>query len=332
MNSFSLIEASTVDAIATLADIDPTYLSDVSTTDVITSVHGAITEQMKDSLPSCVFWSYNDSNLLPEKVDLASFASNPNICLPLKQMFALADFTDIQADVTEAQGKTNGLKNLLNRVATRTTEHMHRVWKEHKGIQFQVVPDGTNISVAIKDTHNEYDLSRRSDGFKRFITFLLLISAKAKTADLENTLYLHDEPEAGLHPSGARYLRDELIKIAEKNYVVYSTHSIFMIDKENVGRHLIVKKDKEITTAVKASSSTINDEEVVYNALGYSVFETLKPQNIIFEGWRDKKLFQVAVALHKKSVLQRSNFKFGFLNLHNFLVYSDFMCKASCSL
>lgn len=34
----------------------------------------------------------------------------------------------------------------------------------------------------------------------------------------------------------------------------------------------------------------------MFNALNYTVFDILKKDNIIFEGWRDKKLFQVAMS------------------------------------
>ena len=67
-----------------------------------------------------------------------------------------------------------------------------------------------------------------------------------------------------------------------------------MIDKEDVGRHIIVKKDREQTILTPVDDSNIVDEEVIFNALNYSVFENLKKNNIVFEGWRDKKLFQVA--------------------------------------
>jgi len=126
--------------------------------------------------------------------------------------------------------------------------------------------------------------------------FLLLVSVRVKKGLLNNALILIDEPSISLHPTGERFLRDELIKISEKNFVIYSTHSIFMIDGENIGRHLKIEKRKEITTISEINESNIMDEEVVYNALGYSIFENLKKRNIIFEGWRDKKLFQVAMS------------------------------------
>jgi len=106
---------------------------------------------------------------------------------------------------------------------------------------------------------------------------------------------LIDEPDLWLHPSGARFLRDELIKISENNYVVYSSHSIFMIDRSCINRHYIVEKEKEITQIKIANESNVVKEEVIYNALGFSFFESLKSKNILFEGWLDEKLFEKAM-------------------------------------
>jgi hypothetical protein len=57
-----------------------------------------------------------------------------------------------------------------------------------------------------------------------------------------------------------------------------------------------VKKDSEITSIEVAEDSNIADEEVIYKALGHSVFAILKENNLILEGWKDKRLFQVSLA------------------------------------
>lgn len=118
-----------------------------------------------------------------------------------------------------------------------------------------------------------------------------MISAKVKADYLFGSLIIIDEPDIGLHPSGIQFLREELIKISKHNTVVIATHSIFMIDKDRIGRHLIVKKDKEETSILSDYTSDMLDEEVIYRALGYSLFDLLKKQNIIFEGWTDKHAF-----------------------------------------
>ena len=50
------------------------------------------------------------------------------------------------------------------------------------------------------------------------------------------------------------------------------------------------------------------DEEGLYNAIGYSIFSSLKEKNIIFEGWRDKQLFKIALSSEKLDESVKSKF------------------------
>jgi hypothetical protein len=252
---------------------------------------------LESKIPACVYWTYEDRFLLPANVLIDEFSSDPDTCIPLREMFRLADIHDVKKEISSAAARGNNhLRNLLERVADRATTHIRGIWKEYKSISIKLELNGSGIDASIVDHFNRYNFADRSDGFKRFVSFLLVISARARTNSLRNTLILVDEAEIGLHPSGVKYLREELKRIAENNYVVVSTHSTFMIDRETIGRHLIVKKTKEITEITPVDSTNIVDEEVVFNALNHSVFDVLKPMNFLFEGWRDLRLFEVAIA------------------------------------
>lgn len=280
---------------ADLGEIPEGYLEDASIEDLSELSGGVITEITEENLPDTLFWEYDEDNLLPGNVKIADFSANPDSCVPLKNMFALAGIDDIKASIDDARkGTDNQFQNYLNRVAKKTTNHFRNVWKEYKNIEFSLKLNAEQIIPGVKEK-NTHDFARRSDGFKRFVTFLLMISVNVKTDNLRDTLLLIDEPDISLHPSGARYLRDELIRISQTNYVVYSTHSIFMIDSGDISRHFIVKKKDEITSIESAKESNIADEEVLYNALGHSVFSIIKEKNLIFEGWNDKHLFCVAL-------------------------------------
>ncbi|KKS12536.1 MAG: hypothetical protein UU67_C0051G0010, partial [Candidatus Daviesbacteria bacterium GW2011_GWB1_41_5] len=289
LKNYSLVNSSD------FADIPDGHLEDIDT-DYINNLIGLeVNKLIPPSLPKVIFWKYDEQNLLPPTINIDAFVANPESVVPLKNMFTLAGITDIATEISQArQVVGNKLRNLLRRVADHTTRHFRSVWKEYKEISFALEPNATNIDANIVEK-NHWKMSQRSDGVKRFFTFLLLISANVKANLLNGALLLIDEPDMGLHPSGSRYLRDELIETAKKNYVVFSTHSIFMIDKENVPRHIIVKKEKEKTTIKSADKSNIVDEEVLYNALNFSVFDILQKDNLIFEGWRDKQLFQTAI-------------------------------------
>jgi len=272
------------------------HFQDAKVSEIDALFTAALGEMLKPNLPKCVFWAYKDEFLLPPSIPINEFIENPSTCLPLKYMFALAEVADIKKAVLEARALgANRLRNLFERVASRSRSHVSSIWKEYKQVEIKLELNGENLDVSVIDHQNRYNFSDRSDGFKRFVSFLLVISAQVRTDQLTNTLLLIDEPEIGLHPSGVKYLRDELIRIAEKNLVVVSTHSIFMIDKNKIDRHLIVTKSGEQTQVKQVDTTNIVEEEVIYNALGYSVFETLCPFNFVFEGWRDKRLFETAV-------------------------------------
>lgn len=259
-----------------------------------TALSFRLKEKLKANHPTCIFWNYNENNLLPERISISEFSADINTCKPLKYMFWLAGIYDIKNQIESAQARRAGLRNLLMRVAARSSDYLHTAWPDYKHISFDLTENGDYIECLLKDEYNLYGLSARSDGFKRFITFLLSISVRETVEELENVIFIQDEPDTSLHPSAIKYLLSEMLKVSEKNIVILSTHSIFMIDKNNIGRHLIVRKTSEKTEIHRANSSNISDEEVLFNALGYSIFETLRQKNIIFEGWKDKNGFGIA--------------------------------------
>ncbi len=262
-----------------------------------------VEEYLNEMLPSVIFWEYDPRNLLPPKVNIEEFKNDPNVCRPLAHMFILYGISEekIGETIGEYQEKgDNSFRSFLNRVAETSTRYLKSIWKDFKDIKFSLIPNVDYIVCGVKEK-NIRDMDKRSDGFKKFVSLLLALSYPHRKKLLKNSLILIDEAEASLYPSGARYLRDELIRLSEDNYLVFSTHSIFMIDRNNIERHYIVKKiKKEISVILPASEENYRNEEVLFNALGSSVYEILEEKNIIFEGYTDKKLFKIFVGSHKK--------------------------------
>jgi energy-coupling factor transporter ATP-binding protein EcfA2 len=256
---------------------------------------------VQKQLPKALLWSYDKENLLPPTVALDAFCATPSICRPLQSMFEIAGVTDIAKEIAKEKARgRHFVDNLLQRVSDRASKHIREIWKEYRAASFDLQLDGAEIRISVKDDDLRFPFADRSDGYKRFVTFLLLISAKVKTSTLENTILLIDEPEISLHPAGIRSLRDELLRIAEKNLVVYATHSPQMIDRRCVDRHIVVKKVNEVTRCERAENGKLFDEEVLLNSLGLSVLEAVQPFNLLFEGWRDKKLFETYLHANKK--------------------------------
>lgn len=291
LNNYSLLNVEDFPTILAPELFDDTIIADLQV-----FIFKEVARIIENKRPKTIFWKHDETNLQQSNIDIVSFANNPNSCLALKSMFELSNIKDItkEIEISRNRGKY-GTRNLLDRISENTTKYFRKVWKEYDNISFFLFLNGNSVEISIKDVYNHYEFVQRSDGFKRFINFLLFISAKVSSDNINNSILIFDEPDIGLHPSGVKYLRNELINISKGNYIFLSTHSVFMIDKENIGRHLIVKKTDEVTELLKVDSSNICDEEVIFNALGHSIFENLKSYNIIFEGWTDKKMFQIAL-------------------------------------
>lgn len=271
---------------AKTVEVNPTYLEDILST--------AFCNHLRANLPTSILWEYKPSTILNSNVSIDSFISDPDICLPLKNIFFLAGIKAISTTVSKARENVANFHNLLDKLGSAATEHIHSTWKDYKDISVLIKSSNNNFSIFIKDKNNIYDFKSRSDGFRRFISFILLLSAKNKTEDsFSGHIILFDEPEIGLHPSGTRHLLEEMIEISRKNYCVLATHSIFMIDRSKIDRHIVVTKENEDTMIVTANMQNFSEEEVLYNALGFSAFEIVKEVNLFFEGWTDKELFKI---------------------------------------
>jgi energy-coupling factor transporter ATP-binding protein EcfA2 len=277
------IEAGTFVNTDDFTEVDPSWVEPATLAALGSLLMQAAQPRVEAELPEVVFWTYREEHLLPAKLDIDTFAASPQSCIPLRNMFELYGIEegDIADRVRAARSKTNGLRNLLDSIAKKATAHLKRVWKGYKHVAVDLRENGAAIDCTVQDRSNSFAFSRRSDGFKRFVSFLFHVSAPAQARSKERKLYLFDEPDLSLHPSGVQHLREELLRIAKGNTVVFSTHSIFMIDRDRVDRHLIVEKNGEVTTATPAEGAVIANEEVIYKALDWSLFELLKPLNII---------------------------------------------------
>jgi predicted ATP-dependent endonuclease of OLD family len=257
-------------------------------------ISNIIIEYLKKQKWNVLFWKYEEKNILPSEIKTEDFVNNPDSCLPLKKLFELYGISDIKKeyDLKKSTSRSNSFENLLNKISIKSTDYLRKKWKTMpKDTKIVLNESGENIRISIEDSKNKYDMLDRSDGYKRLLSFLILISIDNTNSILKNSLLLIDCPEAEIDIPGQKYLRDELIEIGKNNYVFYSTHSPYMIDSNNIFRHYIVSKEDEITNIKSGEEANYNDSTILFNALGTSLFENVSNLNIAFEGWSDKQLY-----------------------------------------
>jgi predicted ATP-dependent endonuclease of OLD family len=248
--------------------------------------------------PKVIYWKPSSKYLINEMINLNTFKDNTSNSIPLKNIFHIANMDDkqIKSRIELVVNDDEEREELCQTLSEEITGYVNSIWSEHK-ISINVrIEKNMECTVNIEDndySRPKYKMGQRSDGFKQFISILLNLSAENKTSILKDKLILLDEPEVHLHPSGIRYLRDELLKISENNNLIIATHSTYMIDKLNLNRHFSITKNKSLTEVKQIEENNPYEEEVLYESLGTSIFEFISPTMLIFEGKTDTDLFNV---------------------------------------
>ncbi len=245
--------------------------------------------------PEVVFWNYSDKFILPDEISIKTFRTSPEVSIPLRNIFDLAMVSHIDQAFTEAEKTDGDYANLLERVSVIATKKFAKIWPHLHRTKILISSDGDLLRVKMQEIA-KYDFSERSEGCKRFLSILLMLSIQVETGKYANRLLVIDEPDNSLYPKGSQYLRDELLKMADNNQLLYTTHSPFMVDRKTIDRHVIVSKTKDITYMQETRDSMFIHDEVLLHAIGTSMFQWLTPNNLLFEGRPDHSVFRAAMS------------------------------------
>lgn len=269
-------------------------------------------------LPKVVLWQQSDKYILKGETEFEKmFAAQDlnEISRPLVNLFRIGlDIHTIEVlktTITEIQEDRSERRRYEATLNEKINDYVQSVWQDYDQ-KFKISLEQERILVQFYDPNCDssasfYEMQERSQGCQTFISFLLTIGAEAKQGVIRDTVLLLDEPESHLHPSGVRFMLQELIKAANNgNKVVFATHSIFMIDRDCYDRHVIVKKEREQTIIQPSCQDRIGffmQEEVLYLALDINLnkdFDSTNRYNFVFEGNGDAILFEHFYSLLEK--------------------------------
>ena len=213
----------------------------------------------------------------------------------------------------------------LEAATNALTDRVLKYWSQnlHLRMKFDVrhaqpndppgMQSGTNIWGLVEDTRHGVStgLGTRSRGFIWFFSFLAWYSKLRREG--ENIILLLDEPGLSLHGKAQgdllRYSEEEL---KPHHQLIYSTHSVFMVDPAHFGRvrivqDLSIEKDTDelpeelqgtkVTTEVL--DATPDSLFPLQGALGHEIYQTLfiGPNSLVVEGVSDLLYIQVMSAV-----------------------------------
>lgn len=183
-------------------------------------------------------------------------------------------------------------KLLVREASVNITGMVNKFWKQEE-VSVNLDIDGDTILVFVEDGLGAKadPPSRRSDGFRWFLSFYINFMSETK-GELKNAMLLLDIPGWVLHLSGQRDLLDALEEIAKTNQIVIATHSPGLIDKNKLERIRIVQREANVGTKVyeKLWDSMYDSLATIRAAIGADISDSLfgHKNNIIVEGYSDK--------------------------------------------
>lgn len=199
------------------------------------------------------------------------------------------------------QARLNGEREL--------TKQLKSLWIQGKEdnieVKLSVSNDGNSLNVDIEDFNTYGDVSTRSRGFLFFLSFILKFK-EYHAGDLENFIFLIDEPGIFLHPRGQKDLLLYLEKLSEFNQLIYTTHSPFMINRLNNFRVRVISKDKETGTQIDVKPYTHNWKSL-RASLGMMLADSFyyADNNLIVEGPSDRLYLLILLKLfHEKEIVK----------------------------
>jgi predicted ATPase len=138
----------------------------------------------------------------------------------------------------------------LDEASKRLNDALSLLWGQGTDLEFELRHQADTIQFLVNDPavkERKVRMSKRSSGVTQFFRLSMLLHARRKKNPANSYMYLFDEPGVFLHPQGQRDLLQVLEELAERNQIIYATHSLFMLNQNYPERHRLIFKDKEGT-------------------------------------------------------------------------------------
>lgn len=223
-----------------------------------------------------------------------------------------------------SQKEHDKVRSVLNRIAERMGQVVFTAWNKifdkpttgsRVQVDFGVDPENENapwVQLSIFDGKSTYSLSERSLGFRWFFSFLLFTQFRKSRSDDLGSIFLFDEPASNLHALAQMRLMEGFDGIVDdRNFIVYSTHSHYLInpmwlEKAYIVRNLAIDYDADLDVG------SASEPETDIEAIGYRDFVNRYPSRIsYFQPALDALRFNLGpMVFGKQAVIVEGKFDF----------------------
>lgn len=168
----------------------------------------------------------------------------------MQGLFQLAGIWDHRDTLFTQDDRTS---KLLKQASEKLTEELNKKWNQGKDLTWKLEHAGTNgdhIRILIEDPAVENRFIRpslRSSGFQTFFVLSMMVNARTHDRPSNSYIFLFDEPGIYLHPYAQLDLQRSFEAISDMTQIVYTTHSLFLVNKNHPDRNRVISKTMDGT-------------------------------------------------------------------------------------
>lgn len=225
---------------------------------------------------------------------------NMNIQDSIFRLFIVADISinDVltAANPNTEAGKKLDLKIKIQRKLDKISKEFNKYYSNNN-IKIQLNIENGYFELLVDNGERPIKFSEHSNGLQWYLGLFLQLKEKEALLN-NNNLILIDEPGVSLHIDAQKEALQLFESLTCNNQIIYTTHSPFLIDTENLGRIRLIENKNGITLIHNKPHSAdieeVSKKEIlspIIKALGFSTRYNIGPAydkiNYIVEGITD---------------------------------------------
>ena len=269
-----------------------------------------------------------------------------HVGLDPKEIYDLGVHGVFDGITKEKQSDLKRRKILLDSASKKMTDTLNSFFQERSyEVEYNVDGQFLEVLIADDDRRIKINLEERSKGFRWYFSFFLTFLVESQDTH-NNAVLLLDEPGIHLHLQAQFNLIKFFKKLKESNQIIYTTHSPFLIDEDNldqvrsvyengegktkVTEDNLIPKQKSVfplqaTLSYKTSQKIYKDQYqvLVENESDYNYLKTI---NILLEKLNRETLDREIMIIPCKGASKIEYFARLFIDLKNYpvvLLHSD---------
>lgn len=249
----------------------------------IEKIEEELVQELKDYIPYFILFDTSKDQNIPNEIPFSEFDSNEFVQ-------DLKEISDLDLDLVKDPKRERERTQMELKLNIDLSENYRNFWVQDLA-NIKITWRDNKLFFWVEENGVLYPPSMRSKGKQWHVTFYIKMTARTKE-DKPNFVLI-DEPGLFLHSKAQKDVLNKIKDSSEDMQVIYSTHSPYLIDTNNLDKIRLVEKENSVGTKVSKITAKPKYKDTlapILTAIGEDQavgIKTDKKNSIILEGFSD---------------------------------------------